>query len=65
MSIRQERKAKRASKKDRNGMTMDLSRPVRRSMQRLQHAINDYHATGGKNPQSDQAYTLPGSENYH
>lgn len=65
MSIRQDRKAARAGKKDKNGNSLSLSRPVRRGLQRLQRSINGYEAYGGKNPESGQSYTKPGAQNHY
>ena len=47
-SKRQQRKAARAGKRDKNGFAMNLSRPVRRALQRLQVAQSYGTRTGVK-----------------
>lgn len=64
MSQRQDRKNERANKKDKNGVSMSLSRPVRRGIQRLQRRTNDYEASP-KGPESDQAYCRPGKQEHY
>ena len=44
MSIRQEKKETRSGKKDKNGLSLALSRPVRRATQRLNRRMSDYLA---------------------
>ena len=61
MSKRQDRKNERASKKDKAGNSMALSRAVRRSLQRLQRRTNEYEASP-KSKNSGQTYTKPGSK---
>lgn len=64
MSKRQDRKNERAGKKDRNGFSLALSRPVRRAGQRLQRRTNDYEASP-KGPESDQQYCRPGNQAHY
>ena len=58
-SKRQERKAERASKKDKNGISMMFSRPVRRAMQRINRRMSAYEAAP-ISKESGHQFTRPG-----
>lgn len=60
LSKRQQRKADRASKKDKNGISMMFSRIVRRGMQRLNRRMSQYEAAP-INKESGHQHTRPGS----
>jgi hypothetical protein len=63
MSKRQDRKATRAGKKDKNGIPLTLSRPQRRAASRLNRGISHYNAFP-KSPESGQGRQQPGSQQH-
>jgi hypothetical protein len=61
MSIRQEKKEERQGKKDKNGLSLAISRPLRRSMQRLNRRMSDYLAAPICK-ESGHQYSKPGKQ---